>query len=177
MTARRAFALSIAAAVAPGCDPREAPPVGENGPPFLIVGRSAQAAQAADGGTALYVQARGGNWVAIHTTGCTHSVSTFSNVTRSCSQVPYYGASPLDFVVDRGDEACIVTTSLYSICDCDAAGIPDDFTSGDSYYTWCDSAGTLVTTDVTALGAAGLPADGGGEGGATGGDAGDGGQR
>jgi hypothetical protein len=131
-----------------GCDPQEPPPVWENGPPFLIV---APSTEAVDSGIALYLQSRGGNWVAISTDGCTHSLGEFAGVTQSCGQVPYSSASPLLFTVDPEDRGCVVHASLYSVCDCDA-GLPGDFSSGHSYYVWCDTTGTLVASQILSVG-------------------------
>jgi hypothetical protein len=155
MSPRRAFAVSGAfaiAAIGAGCDPREDAPVTQDGTPFLIV---APSDRPADVGTALYIQARGGNWVTISTDACSHTVTKFSGVNRSCSQVPYFGAAPLEFTADPEDVPCTLTVGLYSLCACDDGG-PVDFTSGPSYFDWCDGAGTLITTQSIRIG----PSDG-----------------
>lgn len=141
--------LLASAALALGCDPSEDPPVWRDGPPFLIV---APAGQSVDSGIALYAQARGGNWLALSTEGCTHALGEFSGVTRSCGQVPYSSTAPLIITVDPEDTSCTVHASLYSVCDCDA-GFPGDFSSG-AYYTWCDTVGTLVASQILAVGPA-----------------------
>ncbi len=141
-----------------GCDPSESPPLGSNGPPLVVLGRLASSA---DAGTTLYVQARGGNWVEITTEGCTHSMGTFSGATRSCGPMPYYGSAPLYFTADSEERPCIVEARLYSICDCDDAGAPSGYTA-DQLAMWCETTGTLTTTQFLTLGA--WPADASDEG-------------
>lgn len=135
--------------VGAGCDPKEPPPVSNNGPPFIVLGRSDQ--QPADGGTGLYVQARGGNWVGIYTEGCTHSIPPYSGVTYSCQTIPYYSAEALHFTADPENTSCRVDVTVYSICDCLAdADLP--YLNSASVWSWCDQVGTKIATDFEWVG-------------------------
>jgi hypothetical protein len=135
-----------------GCDPSEPPPVTANGPAFLVVGVTPVAADAGPTGTTLFVQARGGDFVAVNSVGCTHSLGPYSGVTSSCDQVSYYGSQPTFVTADPEGTPCTVDVFLYSICGCFDAGIQYDYTSGPSAFGWCDSVGTLVSEQQVTLG-------------------------
>jgi hypothetical protein len=154
-SSRRAFACAGALACglfAAACDPKEAPPASENGPPFLVVGLASAQPATPDAGTAVYVQSRGGNYVGFVTHGCTLAFGPYEGVTESCGLTAYYGNAPLYLFADPEDEPCKLEVRLYSICDCIDAAIPYDYSKGDSVFEWCDSTGTPVTTQVLALG-------------------------
>jgi hypothetical protein len=147
-----AGAIAWTSAIA-GCDPSEAPPVSDNGPAFLLLARSGTQPEAG-GGIDMYIQSRGGNYVGVLTTGCTHALGPYSGVTQSCGQTAYYSSQPLYLTVyPEAHQQCTVEARLYSICDCTEAGIPYDYASGSSVYMWCDSTGVLVTTQVATFGA------------------------
>ena len=161
---RRAIACAGAAsahllcALAAGCDPSEAPPVSDNGPPFLVLGVASTQAATVDGGVSLYIQSRGGNYVGIRTHGCTHAFGLYSGVTASCGQTPYYSSAPLAVQADPEEQSCVVEARLYSVCDCVDSGGPSNYESAESAFEWCDSVGTLVTTQFVALGPPGADA-------------------
>jgi hypothetical protein len=158
---RRRFACLLALACGAGailaCDPREPPPVAENGPAFLTVGLADhQQADGSDGGTTFFVQSRGGNYISVRTIGCTHAFGPYAGVTESCGQTPYYSAQPFYVTADPEEEPCRLEVRLYSICDCFEGGLPFDYTNGPDFYTWCDSAGTPVSSEVVTIGPPGL---------------------
>jgi hypothetical protein len=147
------WALSSSVASA-ACDPKEPPPVGDNGPTFLVVGVAQAQPPETDAGTTLFVQSRGGNYIGIRTIGCTHAFGPYSGVTSSCGQSPYFSSQPLYLTADPEDQPCNVDVRLYSICDCLEGGIPYDYTNGPSVFEWCDSVGTLVSSQAITLGVA-----------------------
>jgi hypothetical protein len=173
---RRARAFACAGAFACGslaiaCDPKEAPPADRAGPPFLVLGLASVQPASVDAGVELYVQSRGGNYLAIDTHGCTHSFGPYSGQTYSCGQTAYYSSVPLYLVADPEGAPCRVEARLYSICDCIDAAIPYDYADGGPVFMWCDQTGTLVATQVEDIGPPGaFGSDGGaaegGEGGA-----------
>ncbi|MGD0679611.1 MAG: hypothetical protein ABSC94_29840 [Polyangiaceae bacterium] len=146
------LSLSIPLVVGIGCDPSESPPVGDNGPPFIVIGLAAQQPVDPTLGMNVYLQARGGNYVGIVTDGCTHDVAALTGATESCVQVPYDSAQPLSLTLQPGGVPCVVQARLYWVCDCDASGgVPP---AGPSALDWCEFEGTLVASVEAPFGTA-----------------------
>jgi hypothetical protein len=115
----RAFMASLGAAsfaIAQGCDPAEDPGVWDPGPTFLIVAPAVEQPAAPEDGTAIYIQARGGSFVSIVTTGGKHRYTELGQDAKSsCAQLP--GSEPLYLIVKPDNEECVVETRLYADCD------------------------------------------------------------
>ena len=134
-----ALGMPVAAALFGACDPTELPPVGEVGPPFLIVAPSSQQPASVDGGTSLYIQARGGDHVGILTHGCTHTYGGLSDTaTTSCAALG--GSEPFTLLVYPTGTTCTVEVRLYYLCD--EAGVWASVMP----LGVCDSQGMFVTS-------------------------------
>lgn len=134
-----ALGMPVVATVFGACDPTELPPVGEVGPPFLIVAPSSQQPASVAGGTSLYIQARGGDHVGILTHGCTHTYGGLSDTeTTSCAALG--GSEPFTLLVYPTSATCTVEVRLYYLCD-DASVWESVMPLG-----ICDSQGMFVTS-------------------------------
>lgn len=148
---RRVCCSFAFAAVCAACS-SEDPPVWEDGPSFLIVGKAAK--QGAPGNTRLYVQARGGDYVGIVTHGGVHALSALPTpASTSCAAL--HGSEPLYLDVHADDPNCVVEVRLYSICD--GASMAGEVVP----LQICETEGTFVTTRTVPVRGAVMPRDGG----------------
>ena len=158
MRVQRWCVVVLLAVIAEGCGEREATPVWEDGPSFLLLGTAAT--QGRGDTVKAYVQARGGNYVAIVTHGGAHRVEGLADGAQA-SCVALAGTQPLYLDVTPSAADCVVEVRLYNLC--------DDASVGGSAppLTVCEGEGmfiaseTLVVPGVPDAGAGASPVDGG----------------
>ena len=116
-----ASALVASLSAVEACDPGEDPGVWDNGPTFLILGPARSQPPSPQDGTSVFIQARGGSFVSVATTGCQHRYAELAaDATTSCAELP--GSEPLYFLVKPIDRDCLVEARLYADCDPSADG-------------------------------------------------------
>ena len=138
--------LALAGATA-GCDPSQDPPVWDDGPPFLIMAPAVTQPESPDQGTIVFVQARGGNHVAIQTLEGTHRYGTLNGyVHRSCAEIS--ASRPLYLMVRPDSAETIIEARLYNMCDSiDNVCATVDSSDPEAAFMTCETQGALVTTD------------------------------
>jgi hypothetical protein len=125
------------------CDPNEDAPVGQNGPPFLIVAPAAEQPTPPDQGTTIYVQARGGDYIGLFTSEGKHRYNSLGNdYITSCARLP--GSEPLYLLVKPNDQETMVEARLFYVC--------GDVAFAVSTLADCQAAGTLILETTLEVG-------------------------
>jgi hypothetical protein len=114
----------------------------DNGPTFVVVGKSSEQPPLVSQGISAYVEARGGNYVGLLAHGCGLTVAGLKNQAASCGVLPD-ATDPMYFLVNAvPGKACTIEARLYYVCD-DAGLLPPGL-SGLDQFQWCDTVGSLM---------------------------------
>jgi hypothetical protein len=130
------------AGVVGACAIHEDPIVTDNGPTFVVVGKSSAQPPKSSGSVSMYVEARGGNYVGILTHGCGHRLAGVTDEAASCGVLPD-ATNPMYFLVEPvPGQDCTVEARLYYVCD--DAGLLPLHLGGLGQFKWCDAVGSLM---------------------------------
>jgi hypothetical protein len=123
-----------------GCEPNEDPPVWQEGPAYLSVIPLSDQPVLGNPSVTVLIQARGGNFVNLVTSGATlRYAGQNTPVASACASLPAVAGKALSVSITPSGLEALVEVTLYDLC-----GLPDGESAPDSHY--CEEFGALVTS-------------------------------